>query len=114
MNSLKVVIIGESSSGKTTLLKSYLSDDSETSPTFSTDTKLISIQSRGRIIQPTVLDTSGQKEFKYVLPPLLLNAQVIVVVFDLSNCTTPSPDYLTLATKNFPGEMSSLLLINLI
>ena len=84
---LKVVVLGNSRSGKTTLVTKYVTGEFLTRPrpTIGADflSKDIEIDSTGVRLQ--VWDTEGEQRFQCLAPPLAIRADGCVLVYDCGN-----------------------------
>ena len=78
----KVVIIGDSSVGKTCIIQQYLSS------TFQETTSTIGachFQKTIKDVPIEIWDTAGQERFKSMIPMYYKGAKAIIVVFDITN-----------------------------
>lgn len=80
----KVVFIGDSSVGKTSILKKYTKNEISDRPTIGVEIYTINRENKKLI----AWDLSGQSKFKDILVPYIKNAHVYVLVFDLSRKRT--------------------------
>ena len=86
MNSIaKVVFVGDTRVGKTSIINKYAKKNDKTSPTIGANSFCFSIPLDSEIVTLSVWDTAGQEEFKCLVPMYARGAQVAVVVFDLSS-----------------------------
>ena len=93
INSVKVVILGDSAVGKTSLIQTYISSKNKS---LSTTLGAIYIQmehsyveDNNKVIFPIqVWDTAGQERYNSLIPMYLRNSDIIVLAFDLSNKKT--------------------------
>lgn len=93
VNSVKVVILGDSAVGKTSLIQTYISSKNKS---LSTTLGAIYIQmehsyveDNNKVIFPIqVWDTAGQERYNSLIPMYLRNSDIIVLAFDLSNKKT--------------------------
>ena len=78
----KVVIIGDSSVGKTCIIQQYLSN------TFQDTTSTIGachFQKTVKDVPIEIWDTAGQERFKSMIPMYYKGAKAIIIVFDITN-----------------------------
>lgn len=85
MKTLKVVFIGDSGVGKTSLIKSFLGEDiSKISTTIGVDFFVISKED----YKLTIWDFAGQEWFREIIINFLKSAAIVIMVFDLSRPKT--------------------------
>jgi small GTP-binding protein len=83
---LKVVTVGESGVGKTSIVNKYLNYSGDVAPTVGAFSLQIPVR-----VSPTteivlnVWDTAGQEQFRAMIPLYLRNARACLYVFDCSN-----------------------------
>ena len=82
-----VIIIGDTSTGKTAILERFLKnpDATNNSPTIGANIASSSIQIGDTAMQLTIYDTAGQNQYRSTLPYYYHQAHGILLVFDLSN-----------------------------
>ncbi len=84
---VKGVIIGDPSVGKTSLLHRYTSN--EWNPhyiaTIGVDVSIFYIEREGRQVKVQVWDTAGQEKFRAIAQSYYRNAHGVMLVFDLTN-----------------------------
>jgi small GTP-binding protein len=87
---LKVVTVGESGVGKTSIINKFLnSSTAEVFPTVGAFSLQCPVQiSPGREIVLNVWDTAGQEQFRAMIPLYLRNARACFYVFDCANPPT--------------------------
>lgn len=90
LTSLKLLIIGESGVGKSSLLLRFTDDnfDSEQAATIGVDFKVKSITINGDKIKLAIWDTAGQERFRTLTPSYYRGAQGAIVVYDVTNRET--------------------------
>jgi small GTP-binding protein len=83
----KIVLIGDSFVGKTSLINSLIKGNlEETKPTIgSQHHKYIFTNNKNNEINLDVWDTAGQERFRSVIPMYYKGAKAILVVFDITN-----------------------------
>ena len=81
----KIVIIGNSSVGKSSLLLRFADDifHSTFLPTIGVDFKIRTIEQGGSVVKLQMWDTAGQEKFKTIVSAYYKGAQGIMFVFDL-------------------------------
>ncbi|ORX36054.1 ras-domain-containing protein [Kockovaella imperatae] len=86
---LKLLLIGNSSVGKSSLLLRFTDDeflsDEETSATIGVDFKVKSIEVEGRRYKLSIWDTAGQERFRTLTSSYYRGAQGVVLVYDVSS-----------------------------
>jgi len=86
----KVVFVGDVATGKTSILKSYAHEFSESEP-MTVSSAVIPMKvplPPGDVVQFSVWDTAGQEAFRSLVPIFVRGAEVGLVVFDLSDPAT--------------------------
>ena len=83
----KVLLIGDSSVGKTSVLLRYVEDtfNPEFQTTIGVDFKISTFQLNGKIIKLQLWDTAGQDRFKNIVASYYRGAHGIVLAFDITN-----------------------------
>jgi small GTP-binding protein len=87
MNQLvKVVLVGDSATGKTTLCRYLSGQDNHdlNRPTVMSGTYALSLEYNDSIVNVVLWDTAGQERFQHQLPAYLHGAAAVMLVFDLS------------------------------
>ncbi|WWC86413.1 uncharacterized protein L201_001290 [Kwoniella dendrophila CBS 6074] len=89
---LKLLLIGNSSVGKSSLLLRFTDDeflsDEETAATIGVDFKAKSIEIDGKKYKLSVWDTAGQERFRTLTSSYYRGAQGVVLVYDVSSRQT--------------------------
>lgn len=108
LTTLKLLIIGESGVGKSSLLLRFTDDvfDPEQSATIGVDFKVKTLTVDGNRAKLAIWDTAGQERFRTLTPSYYRGAQGCILVYDV--CSKPSFDKLdqwlneleTFATKH--------------
>ena len=84
----KVVLIGETRVGKTSIIKRYISDNfsSSLSPTpgASFTAKTVFIKDYNQSIKFEIWDTAGQEKFRALAKVFYKNAAVCILVYDIT------------------------------
>lgn len=83
----KLVLVGDSGIGKSSILQKYVKDDFSESyvSTIGVDFAVKTIDLNGKIIKLQVWDTAGQERFRTITHSYYRGAHGIIVVFDLTN-----------------------------
>ena len=87
---IKILIIGDSTVGKTNFIKKYVENKFNESYFASTGIDLIttSIKIEGKSFKIQIWDTAGQEKYRAMTKNLFLKTQGIVIIFDISNETS--------------------------
>jgi len=87
---VKVVIIGNSSVGKTCLLTRYADNTFSTNymNTIGVDFRIKTLTVEGKTIKLQVWDTAGQERFNTITASFLRGAAGVVLVYDITNAET--------------------------
>ncbi|RXM30132.1 Ras-related protein Rab-18 [Acipenser ruthenus] len=90
LTTLKLLIIGESSVGKSSLLLRFTDDkfDPELGSTIGVDFKVKSITSDGNNVKLAIWDTAGQERFRTLTPSYYRGAQGVILVYDVTRRET--------------------------
>lgn len=83
----KIVFVGDSSVGKTTILTRYVHDQFSSSyaATVGVDFLSKTMYVDGRSVRMQLWDTAGQERFRSLVPTYIRKASVALVVYDVSN-----------------------------
>ena len=86
-NFLKIVILGDSGVGKTTLLQQYVHNkaSANTKPTIGADFSKKEIQVDGQVVSLQIWDTAGQEKFQSLGFAFYRGADCCALTFDLTN-----------------------------
>ncbi|CED84213.1 ras-domain-containing protein [Phaffia rhodozyma] len=89
---LKLLLIGNSSVGKSSLLLRFTDDDflneDETTATIGVDFRVKSIESEGVKYKLSIWDTAGQERFRTLTSSYYRGAQGVILVYDVSSRAT--------------------------
>ena len=87
---IKILIIGDSTVGKTNFIKKYVGEKFKEGYFASTGIDLIttSIKIEGKSFKIQIWDTAGQEKYRAMTKNLFLKTQGIVIIFDISNETS--------------------------
>ncbi|KAL7264994.1 hypothetical protein ACSBR1_002860 [Camellia fascicularis] len=86
---LKILIIGDSGVGKTSLVLSFTSKYTEYSaPTIGVDFKIKYLTVGGKKLKLTIWDTAGQERFRTLITSYYRSAQGILLVYDVTRRET--------------------------
>ena len=85
LTSLKILIIGESGVGKSSLLLRFTDDqfDPEMAATIGVDFKVKVMNQQGNKVKLAIWDTAGQERFRTLTPSYYRGAQVSRAAFNL-------------------------------
>ncbi|GHP11045.1 hypothetical protein PPROV_000977500 [Pycnococcus provasolii] len=88
-HTIKVLLVGDSSVGKSSLLLRFTSDTFEDlTPTVGVDFRLRFMNVHNKRIKLTVWDTAGQERFRTLTSSYYRGAQGVVLVYDVSQRST--------------------------
>ena len=83
---IKLILIGDSDVGKTTLLYKYINESiDDISPTVGLENKSKTIEIKGFTTKIKLWDTAGQEKFNYLTQQFFKNTEGVLIVFDLTN-----------------------------
>lgn len=86
--SFKILLIGDSGVGKSSLLVSFISNDTapenNLSPTIGVDFKIKQLTVGGKKLKLTIWDTAGQERFRTLTSSYYRSAQGIILVYDVT------------------------------
>ena len=84
---IKFVVLGDQGVGKTSILSKFMFDTFEPSPnpTVGIDFILKNIYLENRTIKLVQWDTAGQEKFRSLTPTYIKDANVAVIVYDVTN-----------------------------
>ena len=87
---LKIILIGDSNVGKTTLLLNYVQNDlnEDMNPTVGLENKVKILDIRGFIAKVQIWDTAGQEKFNALTQQFSRNTDGILLIFDLTDSNT--------------------------
>ncbi|XP_022096852.1 ras-related protein Rab-18-like [Acanthaster planci] len=90
LTTLKILIIGESGVGKSSLLLRFTDDtfDPEQAATIGVDFKVKTLSVDGNTAKLAIWDTAGQERFRTLTPSYYRGAQGVILVYDVSNQTS--------------------------
>lgn len=90
LTTLKILIIGESGVGKSSLLLRFTDDtfDPELAATIGVDFKVKTITVDGNKAKLAIWDTAGQERFRTLTPSYYRGAQGVILVYDVSRRET--------------------------
>ncbi|KAK4800019.1 hypothetical protein SAY86_025384 [Trapa natans] len=87
--SFKILLIGDSGVGKSSLLVSFISSSVEDlAPTVGVDFKIKLLAIGGKRLKLTIWDTAGQERFRTLTSSYYRNAQGILLVYDVTQRET--------------------------
>ena len=87
LTSLKLLIIGESGVGKSSLLLRFADDafDPEQAATIGVDFKVKTVNLNAEKIKLAIWDTAGQERFRTLTPSYYRGGQGAILVYDVTN-----------------------------
>ncbi|CAF3177171.1 unnamed protein product [Rotaria socialis] len=87
LTTLKILIIGESGVGKSSLLLRFTDDrfDQDLSATIGVDFKVKQLEIDGNRVKLAIWDTAGQERFRTLTPGYYRGAQGAILVYDVCN-----------------------------
>ncbi|XP_045600821.1 ras-related protein Rab-18-B [Procambarus clarkii] len=90
LTTLKILIIGESGVGKSSLLLRFTDDtfDPEQTATIGVDFKVKTISIDGNTTKLAIWDTAGQERFRTLTPSYYRGAQGVILVYDVTQRNT--------------------------
>ncbi|KAJ4972127.1 hypothetical protein NE237_005226 [Protea cynaroides] len=87
--SFKILLIGDSGVGKSSLLISFISNSTEDlAPTIGVDFKIKQLTTGGKRLKLTIWDTAGQERFRTLTSSYYRSAQGIILVYDVTRRET--------------------------
>ncbi|KAJ7976886.1 Ras-related protein like [Quillaja saponaria] len=87
--SFKILLIGDSGVGKSSLLLSFISNSvDDLSPTIGVDFKIKLLTIGGKKLKLTIWDTAGQERFRTLTSSYYRGAQGIILVYDVTRRDT--------------------------
>jgi len=99
ITTLKILIIGESSVGKSSLLMRFVDDkfDPDQPATIGVDFKVKTVNVDGNLVKLAIWDTAGQERFRTLTPSYYRGAQGVICVYDVTRRDTFDrlPNWLT-------------------
>ena len=83
---IKIVLIGDTSVGKSNLLSRYVHDDfdQESKSTIGVDFAAKHLSIRGKNVKIQIWDTAGQEKFRSIIKSYYSNANGFVIVYDVT------------------------------
>ncbi|KAL4002653.1 Ras-related protein Rab-18 [Acanthocheilonema viteae] len=90
ITTLKILIIGESGVGKSSLMLRFVDDtfDPEIAATIGVDFRVTSMMVDQNRVKLAIWDTAGQERFRTLTPSYYRGAQGVICVYDVSNRQT--------------------------
>uniref|UniRef100_A0A0A9XZW7 small monomeric GTPase n=1 Tax=Lygus hesperus TaxID=30085 RepID=A0A0A9XZW7_LYGHE len=90
LTTLKILIIGESGVGKSSLLLRFTEDsfNPDQSLTIGVDFKTKKLTTEGNTVRLAIWDTAGQERFRTLTPSYYRDAQGAILVYDVTNKQT--------------------------
>jgi Ras-related protein Rab-1A len=110
----KIVIVGEHSSGKTSILLNFAENEfnNKTKSTIGVDMKARYIKIEENTIKLQIWDTAGQERFRSIIQTYYVNAEGIILVFDLNNKDSfDNLNYWMLEIENIKKKNCPIILV---
>ncbi|KAI9447204.1 small GTPase superfamily [Lactarius psammicola] len=86
---VKVLLLGDASVGKSSLLLRFTDQqwlpESEAQPTIGVDTWTHKLEVKGKHVNLSIWDTSGEERFRTIVSSYYRGTQAIILVYDISN-----------------------------
>jgi small GTP-binding protein len=109
----KVIIFGDAGSGKTTLMKRYMTDMfiSDTQMTIGVDFEIKTVVIDGRTVKLQIWDFGGEERFRFLLPKYIRGASGGIFMYDITNYSSliHVNDWLSVVEEE--GEQFPILLV---
>eukprot|EP01107_Rhizomastix_libera_P016153 TRINITY_DN6546_c0_g1_i2.p1 TRINITY_DN6546_c0_g1~~TRINITY_DN6546_c0_g1_i2.p1 ORF type:complete len:198 (+),score=31.29 TRINITY_DN6546_c0_g1_i2:46-639(+) len=119
--SAKIIMIGESGAGKTTLVKKF-SDltlgrrdtAAESQPTIAVDFSSVKIDLDGKNVELKIWDTAGSERFQTITSNYFRGVQGVVLVFDCTDYRSFErlSNWLTQVANNAPQNVQKMIVCN--
>jgi len=86
LTTLKILTIGESGVGKSSLIQRFVEDrfDPEMAATIGVDFRIRSINIEDKLVKLAIWDTAGQERFRTLTPSYYRGGQGMILVYDVS------------------------------
>lgn len=110
----KLVVVGNESVGKTSIITRYLSDSfgEAYKVTIGIDFVSKNVYLADRVVRLQIWDTAGQERFRALIPSYIRNCSVALLVFDITERKTfDAIDAWAEEVKRMRGERSALALV---
>ncbi len=84
---IKVILVGESKVGKTSLINQYINNEDTLSyiATMGADKSLKNINIEGKEVTLEIFDTVGQPDYRIVNKIFMKNTKIALIVYDITN-----------------------------
>jgi Ras-related protein Rab-6A len=82
MNKFKLILLGDSGVGKTSLIKRYIFDTFNITENMTIGASFFTKIIKENEILLQIWDTAGQERFRSMIPMYIRNAQIVFIVFD--------------------------------
>ncbi|EAY21862.1 small GTP-binding protein, putative [Trichomonas vaginalis G3] len=113
---LKVVLIGDSAVGKTSLFLRMKGDDflDEQSPTIGVSCSIFPVSTEKGVVEFNMWDTAGQERFRIIVPMYFRKAAVILIVCDISlrSSFESIPEWVNLIRDKAPDDAKLIIVGN--
>lgn len=108
----KILLLGESAVGKTSLFKQFAGDPLERpTPTIGVEYKQKVMESGGRLVKLQLWDTAGTERFRTITPIYYRNVDGVLLVFDITDRTSFTSIQYWVDELNEKGEDGAQLLL---
>ena len=81
---LRMIIVGDTKVGKTSLMQQYLGQQGLIVPTIGVDPKMVCVVRGSQTIRLNVTDVGGQKRFRPFLSGSYVGSHIVMLVFDIT------------------------------
>lgn len=112
---VKIVIIGEASVGKTSLMSKFVSDtfSDEIQPTIGCDIQNKSVTVEGTHLEVRLWDTAGSERFQSMLPLYYRGCHGAILVYDVTrrNTFTKLRDWLAELENNLTNDNAVVMIV---
>ena len=111
---INVVFIGNSFVGKTSIINRYKEHDSDVSPTIGAEYSNFVMTIKGKSTNICITDTSGQINYRSLIPLYVKNASVAVIVASIDDRSSIDSivDWDKALMKHAPEEVMKIIVIN--
>lgn len=82
---IRIVLVGNTGVGKTSIFNWYLRNIQETSPTVGASVQDVVVENDGKKINLNIWDTAGQLQFRDIMPLYFRDVNVIIICFSADN-----------------------------
>lgn len=113
-DSYKIILIGDSGTGKTSIINAYAHVSGDVLPTIGASNLTVEETSGGRKVCLRIWDTAGDEQYKSILPLYFRGAAVALCVFDITSQKSFDnlPDFVRLARAHCPDSAQIVVVGN--